>query len=114
MKKGAKIALIVALALVLLLAAAGLKLFVIGSRVSGGVACRVQVDGKHLSLDATETGSAGVLSSIRFSEEDGVVTVHMRRVLVGLLSGVDHAEYDAKDEITEVRFNGEPIWSGRE
>ena len=85
-------------------------LFLIGSPVSGGVVCKVRVDGTHLELDAAETGSADVISSIRFKEEDGVVTVRMRRVLTGVLRGADHAEFEAQNEIREVRFNGGVLW----
>lgn len=114
-RRTGRIVLIAVLAtLALCAASAFLKLFVIGSPVTGGVVCTVRVDGTHLRLDATETGSAGVISAIRFAEEDGVVTVRMRRVLVGIVSGMSHAEYEAADEIVAVRFCGDVLWSDTE
>ncbi|MGN1307337.1 MAG: DUF4825 domain-containing protein [Faecousia sp.] len=89
------------------------KAFFLGNEIyADSVACTVQVEGDRLTLRGTPADSALTLSSAAFSEENGVVTVTLRAVLVSPFSRNDfQAEYHAAQEITQVRVGNRILWA---
>ena len=112
-KKGLRAVIAAALA-VLMLCAAGLALraFVIGfDGDPAWLMSEVEAEGTHLALRCSPNDSAGAVGKLRFSDEDGVVTVNARRVLVSPLHrGGAEATYEASEPIRRVIVNGRVVW----
>ena len=98
----------IALVIVLLL----LKAFVIGeANYSGLVASRVEVSGSDVILTAVPIDSIHAISDLTFEEEDGVVTVRARAVLVSFLHKGDlRRQFTATDKIRRIVMGGQIIW----
>ena len=112
-KKGLRAVIAAALA-VLLLCAAGLALraFVIGfDGDPAWLMSEVEMDKYTLALRCSPNDSAGAVGRMRFSDEDGVVTVTARRVLASPLHrGSAEATYTASEPIRRVIVNGRVVW----
>lgn len=112
-KKGLRAVIAAALA-VLLLCAAGLALraFVIGfDGDPAWLMSEVETDKYTLALRCSPNDSAGAVGRMRFSDEDGVVTVTARRVLASPLHrGSAEATYTASEPIRRVIVNGRVVW----
>lgn len=89
------------------------KFFLIGTHVySEYVACDVRVDGDVLTLSGAIYDENLGISSIEFTEDDGVVTASFKSVQKSLFHSGDFEEtYTAGAEITEVRLDDRIIWS---
>lgn len=71
----------------------------------------VSVEGENLVLRCSPTDSAGAVAGLKISEDDGVVTVSTRRVLVSPLHrGGASANYTASGPIHRVVVNGRVVW----
>ena len=107
-------AVIAAALAVLMLCAAGLALraFVIGfDGDPAWLMSEVEAEGSALTLRCSPNDSAGAVGKMNFSEEDGVVTVTARRVLVSPLHrGSAEATYTASEPIRRVIVNGRVVW----
>ena len=71
----------------------------------------LNVADNEMDFKAVPTGSGNAVAALSFTEENGVVTVHARTVLVspfhkGPLSG----SYTASETIKEVRIGSRIIW----
>ena len=112
-KKGWRAVIAAALA-VLMLCAAGLALraFVIGfDGDPTWLMSEVTAEGSTLTLRCSPNDSAGAVGKMEFSEEDGVVTVNARRVLVSPLHrGSAEETYEATEPIRRVIVNGRVVW----
>ena len=112
-RKGLRAVIAAALA-VLVLCAAGLALrtFVIGfDGDPAWLMSEVTAEGSALTLRCSPNDSAGAVGKLRFSDEDGVVTVNARRVLVSPLHrGGAEATYEASEPIRRVIVNGRVVW----
>ena len=112
-KKGWRAVIAAALA-VLMLCAAGLALraFVIGfDGDPTWLMSEVTAEGSTLTLRCSPNDSAGAVGKMEFSEEDGVVTVKTRRVLVSPLHrGSAEETYEATEPIRRVIVNGRVVW----
>ena len=112
-KKGLRAVIAAALA-VLMLCAAGLALraFVIGfDGDPAWLMSEVTAEGTHLTLRCSPNDSAGAVGKMEFADEDGVVTVNARRVLVSPLHrGGAEATYEASEPIRRVIVNGRVVW----
>ena len=112
-KKGWRAVIAAALA-VLMLCAAGLALraFVIGfDGDPAWLMSEVEAEGSALTLRCSPNDSAGAVGKLRFSDEDGIVTVNARRVLVSPLHrGGAEATYEASEPIRRVIVNGRVVW----
>ena len=98
----------IALVMVILL----LKAFVIGeANYSGMVATRVEVSGSDVMLTAVPIDSIHAISDLTFEEEDGVVTVRARGVIMSFLHRGDlRREFTASGKIRSIVLNGQIIW----
>ena len=112
-KKGLRAVIAAALA-VLMLCAAGLALraFVIGfDGDPAWLMSEVEAEGSALTLRCSPNDSAGAVGKMEFADEDGVVTVNARRVLVSPLHrGGAEATYEASEPIRRVIVNGRVVW----
>lgn len=112
-KKGWRAVIASALA-VLMLCAAGLALraFVIGfDGDPAWLMSEVAAEGSTLTLRCSPNDSAGAVGKMEFSEEDGVLTVNARRVLVSPLhQGSAEETYEASEPIRRVVVNGRVVW----
>ena len=112
-KKGWR-AVIASMLAVLMLCAAGLALraFVIGfDGDPTWLMSEVTAEGSTLTLRCSPNDSAGAVGKMEFSEEDGVVTVNARRVLVSPLHrGSAEETYEATEPIRRVIVNGRVVW----
>ena len=112
-KKGWR-AVIASMLAVLMLCAAGLALraFVIGfDGDPAWLMSEVAAEGSTLTLRCSPNDSAGAVGKMEFSEEDGVVTVNARRVLVSPLHrGSAEETYEATEPIRRVIVNGRVVW----
>lgn len=100
-----------ALALVIVILA--LKAFVIGEEAnySGMVASRVEVSGSDVTLTAVPIDSIHAISDLTFKEEDGVVTVRARVVLMSFLHRGDlRRSFSASEDVRRIVLNGQIIW----
>lgn len=112
-KRGLRSRLIVALAILLLTAAAFcLRTFVIGSKSQTElVYSDANVEDTALTLRCSPMGSADAIGKMNFSEEDGVVTVTTRTVLVSPLhQGAAEETYNASAPIRQVIVNDRVVW----
>ena len=98
----------IALVIVILL----LKAFVIGeANYSGMVATRVEVSGSDVTLTAVPIDSIHAVSNLTFEEEDGVVTVRARAVLMSFLHRGDlRRKFTASQSIRRIMLGGQIIW----
>ena len=112
-RKGLRAVIAAALA-VLMLCAAGLALraFVIGfDGDPAWLMSEVTAEGSTLALRCSPNDSAGAVGKMEFADEDGVVTVNARRVLVSPLHrGGAEATYEASEPIRRVIVNGRVVW----
>ena len=97
----------IALVIVILL----LKAFIIGeANYSGMVATRVEVSGSDVTLTAVPIDSIHAVSNLTFEEEDGVVTVRARAVLMSFLHRGDlRRKFTASQSIRRIQ-----AWAVRE
>ena len=100
-------------ALLLLVSVLGVRFFLIGTDgFSGWTAMKLEVNGKQLHFTAVPMDSASAISSLRYTEENGIVTVKARAVLVSpLFRGSRTGSYEASEPIKEVRIGNRIIWS---
>ena len=99
-------------ALALVILALFLSMCVVGEELSGQAAlCDVQIDGNLLTVDLETLDSARVVKGITFAEEDGVVTLSARTVLVSLLHRENaSAVFSASQPIRQVRMGERIFW----
>ena len=75
-------------------------------------AANLQVEGNALSFEAIPTDSASAIAGLTFAEEDGVISVKARSVLASpLYPGSRHGEYQAQEQISEIRIGDRIVWS---
>lgn len=88
------------------------KIFFIGHYIYGeSVACQVQVDGNHLTLNGVTADDSLGISSVEYTEENGVVTVSFKAVKESpFYAGEFHSEYTAENEITRVCLDSRILW----
>lgn len=100
-------------ALLLGLLIVGANLFVIGRKGdTSWAAMDLRIDGKEVSLEAVPTDSASAIAALTYTEEDGVVSITARSVLVSPLHRGDlRGSYQASEEIREVRIGDRIVWS---
>ncbi len=101
-------------ALVLAFAVLLLRLFVIGEELTYGsvVPRNIRVDGNHLTAELDCLDSAHVIKAVYYEEEDGVVTLRARGVLVSFLYGPGtRADYTASAPIRQVRMPERIYWA---
>lgn len=100
-------------ALLLLLVVIALKVFVIGTNNDLNWATMyMNVVDNEVDFTAVPTGSGNAVASLSFTEENGVVTVHARTVLVSPFhKGPLVGRYTASETIKEVRIGNRIIWS---
>ncbi|MBR0135323.1 MAG: zf-HC2 domain-containing protein [Clostridia bacterium] len=113
-KRNGRIALFSVLgAVLLLLAAAAVKLFVVGSYSNDeDPACVVETDGRIVRVrEIVNSDGAKRIKKIVFSEENGIVTIKLRTVLASFLTkDAASAEFEAKEDVVKVVFNNRVIW----
>lgn len=112
-RRGIRSRILVALAILLLTAAAFcLRTFVIGFRSQTElVFSDANVEDTNLTLRCSPMGSADAIGKMRFSEEDGVVTVTTRTVLASPLhQGAMEESYNASAPIRQVIVNDRVVW----
>lgn len=99
-------------AIALVIAILLLKTFVIGEAdYSGMVATRVEVSGSDVTLTAVPIDSIHAISDLTFEEEDGVVTVRARAVVMSFLHRGDlRREFTASTKIHRIQIGGQIIW----
>ena len=98
--------------LALCLALVALRMFVTGSPGDPAwLMSETTAEGRSLTLRCSPNDSAGAVGRMRFTEEDGVVTVNARRVLTSPLHrGSAEATYEASEPIRRVIVNGRVVW----
>lgn len=98
------------LAIFLILA---VRVFLVGeANNSNWAALNVRVDGNKLLFDAVPIDSASAIAKLSYEEQDGVVCVGGRTVLVSPFhSGPMTGMYTASGEIREVRVGEKIIWA---
>ncbi len=99
-----------ALALAFLVLAA--RAFVVGSNGEPGwLYCEPAVDGSVLTLKAAPLDSAGAVAGMKFSENDGVVTVTTRHVVASPLHrGAAEETFTASEPVRRVIVNDRVVW----
>ena len=99
----------IAAALLLLM----VRVFMIGNKNdTSWAAMNLEVRGKELSFSAVPVDSASAIAALSYSENQGVVTVKARSVLVSpLFRGSRQGAYTAEEEIREVRIGDRIVWS---
>ncbi len=87
--------------------------FLIGNKnAEGWAAINLVVEGQHLQFDAVPTDSASAIAALSYTEEDGVITINARSVLVSPLhAGALTGSYAASEEIREVRIRDKIVWA---
>ena len=90
-----------------------LRVFVIGKAdFRDWAAMKLQVEGNRMTFTAVPMDSASAIARLTYTEEDGVVTVRARSVLVNpLYRGSRAGEYTAGTAIREVRLGDRIVWS---
>ena len=101
-----------AAAAILILSVIAARFYLVGDPVSSQwVGAKVQVEGNHMAMTAFTFDSARVISSMSFTEENGVVTAVPKAVLVSPFhSGEFHGEYTFPNEIREVWLKDRIVW----
>lgn len=97
----------------LLLVVIALRVFAIGTNNDPNwAAMNMNVIDNEVNFTAMPTGSGNAVASLSFTEENGVVTVHARTVLVSPFhKGALDGSYTASETIKEVRIGSRIIWS---
>ncbi|MEE3377022.1 MAG: DUF4825 domain-containing protein [Lachnospiraceae bacterium] len=100
-------------AFLLILAVLAARVFIVGSRdYTNWIPANLTVEGRNLTFTAVPTDSAMAVSGLDFREEDGVITVSGRSVLVSPLHrGNCAGVYTSSGEIREVRIGGRIVWA---
>ncbi len=100
-------------ALLLILAVIALRVFAVGTKNDPyWAAMNLNVVDNKLDFTAVPTGSGTAIASLDYSEDDGVITVQARTVLVSPFhSGSLKGSYTASENIQEVRIGSRIIWS---
>ena len=100
-----------ALALVLLVLF--VRIFLVGNKnMTAWSPMRLEVHGKELSFTAVPTDSASAIAGFKFTEEQGIVTINARSVLVSpFYRGSRQGSYTADEEIREVRIGERIVWA---
>ena len=100
-------------AFLLILAVLAARVFIVGSRdYTNWIPANLTVEGRNLTFTAVPTDSAMAVSGLDFREEDGVITVNGRSVLVSPLHrGNCAGVYTSSGEIREVRIGGRIVWA---
>lgn len=88
------------------------KLFIFGTcAYSEYMDCSVRVNGKQLTVSGSAGDNDLEIAGVRYSEEDGVITISFRCVQKGpFYSGSITETYSAEKEITEVRVDNRIVW----
>ena len=89
------------------------RVFLVGNKnYTTWAPMHLEVHGKELSFNAVPTDSASAIAGLSYTEEDGVVTMRARSVLVSpFYRGSKQGTYTAKEEIREVRIGDRIVWS---
>lgn len=89
------------------------RLFFVGNYIyEEAIACEVQVDGKHLTLDGVTTDDGLGISAVEYAEKEGVVTVSFKAVRKSpFYKGDFQSEYTSANEITQVCLGNRIIWA---
>lgn len=100
-------------ALLLILAVIALRVFAVGTKNDPyWAAMNLNVVDNELDFTAVPTGSGTAIASLDYSEDDGVITVQARTVLVSPFhNGSLKGSYTASENIQEVRIGSRIIWS---
>lgn len=113
-KKKTRISVLVAVALSVALAVAVLfvRFFLIGNVLTGeSVICNVEVTDNKLEVKGGLIDSGLSVTSVSFEEKDGVVNLKFRAALVSIFNkGMFQDEYEAKNEIRQVRIGDRILW----
>lgn len=93
-----------------------LKFYLLGStHINSSVACNVEVSGQTITADCSLTDSSLGISSVTFTEENGIVTLGFRTVLASPLhTGDRHLTYTAKNNIKQIRTDSRILWDNGE
>ena len=88
------------------------RAFVVGSNGEPGwLYCEPVVDGSVLTLKAAPLDSAGAVAGMKFSENDGVVTVTTRHVVASPLHrGAAEETFTASEPVRRVIVNDRVVW----
>ena len=100
-------------AFLLILAVLAARVFIVGSRdYTNWIPANLTVEERNLTFTAVPTDSAMAVSGLDFREEDGVITVSGRSVLVSPLHrGNCAGVYTSPGEIREVRVGNRIVWA---
>ena len=100
-------------AIFLVLFTMAVRLFTIGNKnANDWRAINLNVDGNELDFTAVPTGSGNAVAGLYYTEEDGVLTVQARTVLVSPFhKGTLDGKYTATATIKEVRIGDRIVWS---
>ncbi len=100
-------------AFLLILAVLAARVFIVGSRdYTNWIPANLTAEGRNLTFTAVPTDSAMAVSGLDFREEDGVITVSGRSVLVSPLHrGNCAGVYTSSGEIREVRVGNRIVWA---
>lgn len=100
-------------ALVLALGVLGTRVFLVGDKgFVNWYPMDMIVDGTMMTFEAMPMDSASAIRKLTYAEENGVVTIEARSVLVSPLHrGSMHGEYIAKEPIREIRIGNRTIWA---
>jgi hypothetical protein len=100
-------------ALMLILVVIALRVFAVGTKTDQNwAATNLNVVDNELDLTAVPTGGGNAVASLDFTEEDGVVTLQARTVMVSVFhKGALNGSYTASKNIKEVRIGDRIIWS---
>ncbi len=100
-------------ALLLVLIIMAVRVFAIGTKnAPDWMVVNLNVSNNLLEFTAMPTGSGNAVASLTYIEEDGVVTIQARTVLVSPLhKGTLDGNYTASEPIKEVRIAGRIVWA---
>ena len=101
------------LSIVMIVGVLAAKIFFIGSHVySEMVACDITVDGNRLSITGVIADKSLSISSVKYEEMDGVVTVSFKAVKKSpFYQGEFQSEYEACENITQVCLDERIVWA---
>lgn len=133
-KKGRRaVVLGVVLALVAAMAAAGIKVYMIGSEYKGDLACDIDVNGNTMDVRVTAADSLHVIRSLDFTMDNGVAQGTVRAVMPGVYhssgtftdSSAENSDlsssmitcdlnesFSFSEDIKEVRIGDRVYWAG--
>lgn len=106
------VALAICIVLVIGLVGTALKIFVFGTTVSEyGMHVDAEVKDNTVTVNGSLNSSATGVSKVYFTEDNGVVTLHVKEALVGIYREATFSgTYTAKDEIHMVQIGNKVIW----